>query len=153
MLKQNEKVNVSLTRGKLTIEEAVIQYFQNKEMVREYNEENKMLKEYIEKKFDERKEHELVVPLPSEGYGKVYLKGHVKEVLNKEALAHDINEKSKEGQSYISPSDLKTHWDFSMLTKQERITPKMIAECTETVSSLQTKVTRVKREPKKLKVK
>lgn len=136
---------------KLSLEDAVRKYFMNKEIAKERNEENKMLLEQIVLEFEELNGTELIIELPEGTYGKVFKKAKIKEQLDKEILVERINKESTPQQSYITKDDLKTPWDYSMLTKQERITPKMIAECTISESFLETKVTKVKNKPKKSK--
>lgn len=143
VLSEQEKHEVSTK-----LEESIKTYFMNKDIAKERNEENKMLLEDIQAEFDRLNTIEVVIELPDGEYGRIMKKSSFKEVLDKEILALRINEVSNNEQAYITKDDLKTPWDFSMLTKQDRITPKLIAECTENLTTMQTKVSRLKRKPK-----
>jgi hypothetical protein len=130
------------------LEEKLKEYFMNKEIAKERNEENKLLLEVIEQEFEKLNGADFSIELPSGEYGKITKKASFKEVLDKDILANKINQVSAQGQSYITKDDLKTPWDFSMLTKQDRITPKMISECTTNETVLKTRVSKVKNPPK-----
>lgn len=146
VLEANQKPNEE--QKSFDFEDAVRQFIMNKEIAKERSEEANLILEKIQEEFESINGHELVIDLPSGEFGRVYRKATIKEVLDKDLLVDKINRNSNNEQSYIAKEDLKTPWDFSMLTKQERITPKMIAECTETQTTLSTKVTKVKRKPK-----
>lgn len=143
-----EKNEQKEIRNKLTIEDAVKRYFMNKQIITERKNENDLLFEEIEEKFEHLNGTELIVELEDGNYAKIFKKAQIKEKLDKEQLAEKINEHSDEKQSHISKEDLKTPWDFSMLTKQGRITPKMISQCTETETNLKTKTSKLKKKPK-----
>lgn len=132
----------------MKLEEELKEYFINKEILKERSEEIKVLLEQILIKFDNLNVTEMVVELTDGEFGRILKKPSFKEVLDKEILALRINESSSSEQAYITKDDLKTPWDFSMLTKQDRITPKLIAECTENQTTLKTRVSRLKRKPK-----
>lgn len=136
------------------LEIAVRTYFINKAIAKERTEENKMLKEQIENGFEEMNGTELIVELEDGTFAKVFKKASIKEKLDKEMLVLKINDHanvSDKKHKYITKDDLKSVWDFSMLTKQERVTPKMIAECTITDTSLNTSLSKLKNKPKKKK--
>ena len=136
----------------LAIEESVVRYYQNKDINSEKNEENKLLKEEILLTFAKMNVRELVVELP-DGKAVIVKNEHkTKETLDKERLVHLVNQNSKDANlSYITTDDLKTPFDWSILTKQNRITPGMISECTEKISETVITIKKMKQKKKKAK--
>ncbi|WP_018133541.1 hypothetical protein [Effusibacillus pohliae] len=129
-------------KRKLEMEEKILRYFQNKEIANERKEENKLLFEEIEQFFEEMEEEELVYQLPNGEYAVLTKKATVREVLDKEALAHEL---------LIAKDELKTPFDFSMLTSQGKLTPDMISRHTSTVTDIRVKLSKRKTKPRKRK--
>jgi hypothetical protein len=127
------------TQTKQQIEDRVLKYFQNKEIAKERSEENKLIIEEIEQYFDESGGQKLVIDLPNGEFGVLDKKMSIREVLDKEALALEIQ---------ISKDELKTPFDFSMLTKQEKLTPALISKYTNTETKIGMKLGKSKKKPK-----
>lgn len=127
---------------KLAIEEMILRYFQNKEIANERKEENKLLFEEIEQFFEELEEEELVYQLPNGEYALLSKKATIREVLDKESLAHEL---------LIAKDELKTPFDFSMLTSQGKLTPDMISRHTTTDVKVKVKLSKRKTKPRKKK--
>ncbi|MFC4768221.1 hypothetical protein [Effusibacillus consociatus] len=127
------------SQRKLQIEEKILRYFQNKEIANERKEENKTLFEEIEQFFEELEEEEMVFQLPNGEYGVLTKKATIREVLDKEALAHEL---------LIAKDELKTPFDFSMLTSQGKLTPDMISRHTSTETTIKVKLSKRKKKPK-----
>lgn len=145
----------------LSLEDTIRRYFINKEIVSERNEENKLLKEKIEQEFEALEGTELIVELPSGEFAKVFKKPSIKEVLDKDALANHLQ---------IAKDELKTPWDFSKLAEKfleearkmkeknpdaedQKTFSRLIVEFTETVTEMQTKISKTKNKPKSKKEK
>lgn len=128
------------TQSKL--ETTLLKYFQNKEIAKERTEENKLLYEEIEELFENLGENEFVLPLPNGEFAHLHKKPRIREVLDKDGLAQTLQ---------IAKDEIKTAWDFSMLTQQGKLTPKMIAEHTSTEVKVKLSASKKKRKPKKKK--
>jgi hypothetical protein len=123
----------------LKIEEKILRYFQNKEIANERKEENKVLFEEIEQFFEQMEEDQLVFQLPNGEYAVLSKKAAIREVLDKESLAHEL---------LIAKDELKTPFDFSMLTSQGKLTPDMISRHTSTETSIRVRLSKRKTKPK-----
>lgn len=139
------ETNLTEEIQKSKIEDLVLKYFHNAEIAKERREENKLLKEEIEQYYENMgTDEEIYVPLPSGEFMKIGKRIRIKEKLDKDSLAEHIQ---------ISKDELKTPWDFSMLTKQEKITPKMISDFTQTETDILTRISKAKNKPKNKKKK
>ena len=140
----------------LSLEDSIRRYFINKEIVSERNEENKLLKEKIEQEFEALDGTEFIVELPSGEFAKIFKKPSIKDVLDKDALANHLQ---------IAKDELKTPWDFSKLAekfleaaqkekeknpdvKDQKTFSRLIVEFTDTVTEMQTKISKTKNKPK-----
>lgn len=135
-------MNATDTMVQSKIEQRVLKYFQNKEMAKERNEENKLILEEIEQFFEDNGSERVVIQLENGEFGVLDKKSSIKEVLDKDGLAHEIQ---------ISKDELKTPFDFSMLTKQEKLTPALISKYTSTEVKIGMKLGKSKRKPKEKK--
>lgn len=124
------------------LEISLMRYFQNKEIVKERNDENKYLKEEIEEYFSRLEDDLIIFQLPSGEYVSVRNSIHQKEVLDRDLLANALQ---------IDKKEMKTPFDFSMLTKQGKLEPKTISEFTETHTEVRTKMSKTKNKPKEKK--
>jgi hypothetical protein len=121
---------------KMELEEKLLRFFQNKEIAKERNDENKLLSEEIEALIEKiGEEGDIVLQLPNGEYAIVSKKATVKDVLDKDALAQKL---------LIAKDELKTPFDWSILTKQGKVTPDLIKKHTETVTEVKTKITKRK---------
>lgn len=120
---------------RLKLEEKVLRYFQNKEIAKERNEENKLLFEELEALFEESGEEEIVIPLPNGENAVLSPKFREKEVLDKDALADEMQ---------VPKDELKTPFDFSMFTAQGKLTPAMITKHTTIEREVKLKITKRK---------
>jgi hypothetical protein len=128
---------------KLQLEEKILRYFQNKEIEKERKEENKLLFEEIEAFFEDiEDEDDLVLPLPNGEYAVLSKKAYIRDVFDKDALAQEL---------LIAKDELKTPFDYSILTSQGKLTPDMISKHTETVTDIKVKLAKRKSKPKKKK--
>ena len=130
------------SQGKLQMEEKILRYFQNKEIANERKEENKLLFEEIEQFFEQLEEDEMIFQLPNGEYAVLAKKATVRDVLDKETLAHEL---------LIAKDELKTPFDFSMLTSQGKLTPDMISRHTSTETAVRVKLSKRKTKPRKKK--
>lgn len=128
--------------GNMAIEEKILRYFQNKEIANERKEENKLLFEEIEQIFEELAEEELVFQLPNGEYALLSKKATIRDVLDKESLANEL---------LIAKDELKTPFDFSMLTSQGKLTPEMISRHTSTHAQVKVRLSKRKTKPRKKK--
>lgn len=122
------------------IEEKVLRYFQNKEIIKERQEENGLLKEEIEQLITESDEDELVFQLPNGEYAVLSLKATVKDVFDREGLAREL---------LVVEDELKTFFDVSMFTAQGKLTPDMISKHTTTETQVKPKISKRKTKPRK----
>ncbi len=129
----NEEESITL---RMKIEDSVRKYLQNKEIVKERNEENKLLLEEIEQLFEDFDGEELTFPLPNGDLAVIVPKFREREVLDREALA---------GELQVAKDELKTPFDFSMFTAQGKLTPAMISKHTAVEQEI--KLTIGKRKP------
>ncbi len=120
---------------RLKLEEKVLRYFQNKEIAKERNEENKLLFEELEALFEESGEEEIVIPLPNGENAVLSPQFKEKEVLDKDALADEMQ---------VPKDELKTPFDFSMFTAQGKLTPDMITKHTTIEREVKMKITKRK---------
>ncbi|MGZ4112009.1 MAG: hypothetical protein ACXVP5_06165 [Tumebacillaceae bacterium] len=129
---------------KLQLEEKILRYFQNKEIEKERKEENKLLFEEIEAFFEDfdGDEEDLVLQLPNGEFAVLSKKAYIRDVFDKEALAQEL---------LIAKDELKTPFDYSILTSQGKLTPDMISKHTETVTDVKVKLSKRKSKPKKKK--
>lgn len=131
-------------RKKLELEEKILRYFQNKEIEKERKEENKLLFEEIEAFFEgmEEIEDDLVLPLPNGEFAVLAKKAYVKDVFDKDSLANEL---------LIAKDELKTPFDYSILTSQGKLTPDMISKHTTTETIVKVRLAKRKTKPKKKK--
>jgi hypothetical protein len=127
---------------KLQLEDKILRYFQNKEIEKERREENKLLFEEIEQIFEDSQEDELVLQLPNGEYAVLTKKAYVKDYFDKEALAQEL---------LIAKDELKTPFDYSILTAQGKLTPDMISKHTQTETIVKTRLSKRKTKPRKKK--
>jgi hypothetical protein len=127
------------TKDKLEL--AVFKYLQNKEMVKERNEENKILYEDIEDYFRELKEESVIFDLPTGIKIEVKASHSVREVLDKDSLAEEMQ---------ISKDDLKTPFDFSKLTELGKLTPSMVTRHTEIKKNSKVRIKNAKKAKKRV---
>ncbi|QQE79058.1 hypothetical protein [Alicyclobacillus sp. SO9] len=118
---QTENTQESEEQSRLKIEDAVLKYFQNKEMAKERNEENKLLFEELEQLFENMEEDELIIPLPNGDNAVLTPKFREREVLDVEALADEME---------VPKDELKTPFDFCAFTAKGKLTPDMITRHT-----------------------
>ena len=144
----NETVNLDpaeekIQHRKLELEDKILRYFQNKEIERERKEENKLLFEEIEQWFEELDpEEDLVLQLPNGEYAVLAKKAYVKDNFDKDSLANEL---------LIAKDELKTPFDYSILTSQGKLTPDMISKHTTTETIVKVKLSKRKSKPKKKK--
>lgn len=141
MSEATETVNVKV-KTQAKIESKMLKYFQNKEIAKERAEENKLIFEELEELFEELGEEEVVLQLPNGEFAHLHKKPRIREKLDKDSLANSLQ---------MSKDELKTPFDFSMLTQQGKLTPKMISEHTETEVKVKLSAAKKKRKPKKKK--
>ncbi|QSO50411.1 hypothetical protein JZ785_15830 [Alicyclobacillus curvatus] len=103
------------------IEQQVLKYFQNKEIVSERNEENKMIFEELGELFEELGDDEVVIPLPSGQNAVLTLSIREKEVLDVDMLADEMK---------VPKDELKTPFDFCAFTAKGKLTPAMVTKHT-----------------------
>jgi hypothetical protein len=130
------------TAIEMGIEHDLLKYFQLKEIIKERQEEVKLLQEKIEQYYEEHGREKVVAQLENGEFGILDTKHTIKEVLDKDALAQELQ---------IAKDELKTPFDFSMLTKQEKLTPQLISKHTETQVVEKIKISKSKRKPKEQK--
>ena len=144
----NETVNLDpaeekVQHRKLELEDKILRYFQNKEIERERKEENKLLFEEIEQWFEELDaEEDLVLQLPNGEYAVLAKKAYVRDNFDKDGLANEL---------LIAKDELKTPFDYSILTSQGKLTPDMISKHTTTETIVKVKLSKRKSKPKKKK--
>ncbi|KEO84682.1 hypothetical protein [Tumebacillus flagellatus] len=141
----NEELAVEKAeRKKLELEDKILRYFQNKEIEKERKEENKILFEEIEAFFEgmEDVEDDLVLPLPNGEFAVLSKKAYVKDIFDKDALANEL---------LIAKDELKTPFDYSILTSQGKLTPDMISKHTSTETIVKIRLSKRKTKPKKKK--
>lgn len=124
------------------IEDRVQRYFQNKEIAKERTEENKLLFEELEQLFQESGQDEIIISLENGGHVILSPKYVEKEVLDKDSLADELQ---------VTKDELKTPFDFSMLTEQGKLTPAMITKHTSNVKEVKMKISKRKRANKQRK--
>jgi hypothetical protein len=125
---------------KLQLEEKILRYFQNKEIERERKEENKLLFEEIEAFYEDfESDEDLVLQLPNGEYAVLSKKAYIKDVFDKEALAQEL---------LIAKDELKTPFDYSILTSQGKLTPDMISKHTQTETMIKVKLAKRKSKPR-----
>ncbi len=130
------------TQRKLQLEEKMLRYFQNKEIEKERKEENKLLFEEIEQFFEDSEEDDLVLQLPNGEYAVLTKKAYIKDMFDKDALAQEL---------LIAKDELKTPFDYSILTAQGKLTPDMISKHTVTETIVKVRLSKRKTKPKKKK--
>ncbi|MCX7571266.1 hypothetical protein OS242_15040 [Tumebacillus sp. DT12] len=135
-----EDVPEAVGRKKLELEDKILRYFQNKEIERERKEENKILFEEIEAFFqDLETDEDLVLQLPNGEYAVLALKAYVKDIFDKDSLAQEL---------LIAKDELKTPFDYSILTSQGKLTPDMISKHTQTETVVKVRLSKRKTKPK-----
>jgi len=124
----------------MEIEDEMIAYFQRKEMIKELTEANKLSMEKFEEFMEDMLDDFVIAPLLDGTFA--VLRRRVREVekLDKKALALRI---------LVTPQDLKKPFDFSILTQQGKLTPRLITEHTEHETKTVVSLTRRKTAPKK----
>jgi hypothetical protein len=127
---------------KLQLEEKIHRYFQNKEIEKERKEENKLLFEEIEAFFQDSDDNEddLVLQLPNGEFAVLSKKAYIRDVFDRDTLAQEL---------LIAKDELKTPFDYSILTSQGKLTPDMISKHTETVTDVKVKLSKRKSKPRK----
>ncbi|MFD2169721.1 hypothetical protein [Tumebacillus lipolyticus] len=130
------------SQRKLQLEEKMLRYFQNKEIEKERKEENKLLFEEIEQFFEDSEEDDLVLQLPNGEYAVLTKKAYIKDMFDKDALAQEL---------LIAKDELKTPFDYSILTAQGKLTPDMISKHTVTETIVKVRLSKRKTKPKKKK--
>lgn len=123
--------------NKQKVEEYVIKVVSNNEIAKERKSENDMLKEDIAQLLGDSDEP-MVVELPNGEFAVIKIKRSKREVLDRDALAQ---------VSKIDKDEFKSHLDFAMLVKQEKITTSMIKHCMETKESKTVSIRVVKTNP------
>ena len=118
------------------IEDRIQRYFQNKEIAKERNEENKLLFEELEQLFQESGQDEVIFTLENGEHAILSPKYVEKEVLDKDLLADELQ---------VPKDELKTPFDFSMLTAQGKLTPAMITKHTSSVREVKMKISKRKK--------
>lgn len=137
---EQPEVDETTAREKPELEDKILRYFQNKEIVKERQEENKILFEEIEAFFqDLDTDEDLVLQLPNGEYAVLSLKAYVKDVFDKDSLAQEM---------LIAKDELKTPFDYSILTSQGKLSPDMISKHTQTVTEVLVKLSKRKTKPK-----
>lgn len=111
----------AMLRLQSKIEEQILKYFQNKEIVSERNEENKMIFEELTYLFEELGEDEFTIALPSGQNAVLSLSIREKEVLDVDMLADEMK---------VPKDELKTPFDFCAFTAKGKLTPSMITKHT-----------------------
>jgi competence CoiA-like predicted nuclease len=135
-----EEQDETTSRRKLELEDKILRYFQNKEIERERKEENKLLFEEIQQFYAELEtDEDLVLQLPNGEYAVLAKKAYVKEVFDKDALAQEL---------MIAKDELKTPFDYSILTSQGKLTPDMIAKHTQTETVVKVRLSKRKTKPR-----
>ncbi|TCP58212.1 hypothetical protein EV586_102665 [Tumebacillus sp. BK434] len=127
---------------KLQLEDKILRYFQNKEIEKERKEENKLLFEEIEQFFEDSEEDDMVLPLPNGEFAVLSKKAYVKDNFDKDALAQEL---------LIAKDELKTPFDYSILTAQGKLTPDMISKHTLTETIVRVRLAKRKTKPRKKK--
>lgn len=130
------------SQRKLQLEEKMLRYFQNKEIEKERKEENKLLFEEIEQFFEDSEEDDLILQLPNGEYAVLTKKAYIKDMFDKDALAQEL---------LIAKDELKTPFDYSILTAQGKLTPDMISKHTVTETIVKVRLSKRKTKPKKKK--
>lgn len=134
------------------LENRVLKYFQNKDIMKEYSDSNQLILEEIQDLFQKSDEKDILIKLPNDsGFVRLTEMLHTKDRLDKESLAETINNNSDKNQGEVSKDDLKTPWDYSMLTKQGRLTPKMVSEHMVKETGVKFKLSKSKKKPKNFK--
>lgn len=128
------------------LERLTLKYITNREVARERTLENESLIDEIRDLYEQlgfdQDDDDYVIELPSGDYARVSKKPRIREVLNKDELAEELQ---------LSKEDIKTPFDISKLTSDGKLTPKMISMHTETVIKNNVSVKRLKNKPKKKK--
>lgn len=119
----------------LKIQDAVLKYFQNKDIAKERNEDNKLLFEELEQLFEDAEEDEIVIALPSGENAVLTPKFREREVLDVEALADEMQ---------VPKDELKTPFDFCAFTAQGKLTPDMITKHTTIERDVKLRITKRK---------
>lgn len=125
---------------RLKLEEKILHYFQNKEIVKERNEENKRLFEEVEEMFGEFGEEEVIIALPSGENAVLSPSVREKEVLDKDLLAEEMQ---------VARDELKTPFDFCMFTSQGKLSPGMITKYTSVEREIKMKISKRKASSKR----
>jgi hypothetical protein len=123
------------------IQNTLLEYFEIERKVKELNELKKALKEEIESFFYESGEDRLYFPISDTEEIIVERAFSVKEVLDKDGLSLEVG---------IAKDEMKTPFDWSMLTKQEKISPKQISQHTHNETDEKVKI-KLKRKSKRSK--
>jgi len=108
----------------LALEDRLLRYFQNKEIIKERREENKLLEEEIEQHFAQSSEGgRLVFELPNGEWAVLEIKSTAYEEFDRDGLACEL---------LVAKDELKTPYDFTVLTAQGKLTPDMVKQYTGT---------------------
>jgi hypothetical protein len=120
------------------IQNTLLEYFEIERKVKELNELKKALKEEVESFFYESGEDKLFFEVSDTEMVVVERAFSVKEKLDKDGLSLEVG---------IAKDEMKTPFDWSMLTKQEKISPKQISMHTHNETDEKIKIKK-KRKPK-----
>ncbi|PWK05270.1 hypothetical protein [Tumebacillus permanentifrigoris] len=118
-----------------------LRYFQLKETVKDLNEQAKMTLEEIEAAFESMQlEDDYVRQLPNGEWAVVAKKATVKDVFDVDGLSNEL---------LIAKDELKTPFDYSILTSQGKLKPDQISKHTQTEIIVKLTLAKRKRMPKK----
>lgn len=123
----------------MDIEEKMLRYYQNKEIIAERKAENELLLFEIQEQFLQTQEDQLAFQLPNGEYAVLARKAFIRDVLNRDALANEM---------LVAKDELRTPFDYSLHTKQGRLSPDMISRHTTTETEVKVKLYRRKRKPR-----
>ncbi|WP_152559376.1 hypothetical protein [Tumebacillus flagellatus] len=85
---------------------------------------------------------DLVLPLPNGEYALLSKKAYVKDIFDKDALANEL---------LIAKDELKTPFDYSIMTAQGKLTPDQISKHTSTETIVKIRLSKRKTKPRKKK--
>lgn len=137
-----EQIVKPVVSNEAKIEKLILKFITNKEIARERISENEIIIDEIREVFENMGDEDFVLELPSGDYAHVTKKPRIREVLDKEALANELQ---------LAVDDIKTPFDISKLTADGKLTPKMITSHTSTEVKVNVSVARKKNKPKKKK--
>ncbi|PWK05317.1 hypothetical protein [Tumebacillus permanentifrigoris] len=125
----------------LDFEDKILRRFELAERRKAMKEEMDLLDEEIEAHFNLSSiDGDMVIPLPNGEFAVVSKKAYIKDVFDKDSLANEM---------LIAKDELKTPFDFSILTSQGKLTPDMISKHTTPESIIKISLRKRKTKPKK----